>query len=315
MKVILSTEDINSFGFWVKTNGIDLSRFKKNPVLTYIHRTDEMSVGKINNVRIEDNQLVGEVEFDAEDKKGKELARKYKKGYMRGFSIGFEPKSWSDNEKDLKPGQTVPTVLTSELIEIAAATVPSNQNAVVLYRNGKKVDLSTDGENSLPVINKNKMKKVIAKLNLADNATEKDVINAIEKIEADKQAAETAKVEADKKVKELSANAVDALIKTGKANGTVTDENEKTYRKLAANDFGLATEMITKVVPGKQSGKKELSLAEEIAKLAKGKNKDADKVKLLNDMTEAEVLELRKEDLKEYSKRFKLTYGITPSLE
>ena len=318
MKVIFSTEDINSYGFWVKTSGIDLKRFKKNPVLTFNHNTYGMSVGKVKNIKVENNQLVGEIEFDVEDEKGKELQRKYEKGYMNGFSVGIRPLKWSEDAADLKKGQSRQTVTKCELIEIAAATVPSNSNAVSLYdSHGNEIELSTGSANNLPSINnKNNMEKTALALGLAADASEKEVLEAILKLKTEQLSAVNAKLEAEKTSKALQKASIEALIATGKEKGIVTDESEATYRKLAANDFNLASDLINKVAkPVKASGtKKDLSIAAELAKLNKG-NSDGEKIKLLNEMTEDEVLNLREKDKEEYKKRFRLTYGTTPTLE
>ena len=109
MTAVFHTEDLNSYKFWILLAGMNLSRYKKNPVLLYSHNGEIMSIGKVNNLRIENNQLVGEVEFDEDDAIGKELKRKYEKGYMSGFSIGFRPVEISDDKKYYKKGQVFST--------------------------------------------------------------------------------------------------------------------------------------------------------------------------------------------------------------
>lgn len=172
MTFILSDETINRFGFRVLTSGIDLSGYKKNPVILFNHNGNMMSVGKMTNLRVEDKKLLGDPEWDEADELGLKLKNKYEKGYMNGFSISFDPVTLSDAPEDILPGQSLMTVKTSELLEISAATIPANKNAVRLSE-GKEI----------PQIKKIKMRKVLTKLGLAEDATEDQAIEKIEELE------------------------------------------------------------------------------------------------------------------------------------
>lgn len=308
MTVVFSTEDVNSYGFWVLTHGINLTRFLKNPVITFNHNTYAMPVGKVKNIRVENNQLIGEVEFDEEDANGRELKRKYENGFMNGFSIGIQPLTYSEEAQYVKIGQKYQTVTSCELLEIAAATIPSNPNAVSLYdRNGNVIELSNNSK-FLPSLNYVNMLKVCIKLGLKPDATEDDILKALEILDEQRN-------EAVEQAKKLSDTMVNELIKTGKNSGFITPEDEQKYRKLAVHDYNLAAEFINGS-SGKQSGtKKDFSLVEALAKLTADKKQGDQPVKLLNQLTEDEVLRIRSTNKEEYKRLFFLTYGITPSMD
>jgi len=183
MTATFSSEILNSYGFWVKTGGIDLERFRNNPVLTYNHQTHELPVGKVINIRIEDNRLVGEVDFDIKDARGLELKRKYDEGYMSGFSIGIIPKVYSEDKNDIKMGQQYQTVVACELLEIAAVTIPSNSDAVRMYNQSGEVIEMAENMNLHFSTYKNKklMLKVLILLGLSPTASEEEAVLAIEK--------------------------------------------------------------------------------------------------------------------------------------
>lgn len=140
-RMTVHTEDLNSYGFWVKAAGIDLTRFRKNPVMLYNHaRSSSYSpeaifpLGKWKDVRVEaDGSLTAEPVFDLSDEAGAKLAKKYADGFVNAASIGIAIKVLSEEKNDLKAGQTRATVLKSELREISFCDIPSNAHAVRLY--------------------------------------------------------------------------------------------------------------------------------------------------------------------------------------
>lgn len=71
---------------------------------------------------------------------------------------------------------------------------------------------------------------IAKKLGLSDNATEAEILAAIES--------------RDQKIVSLEKTAVDRYIALGKANGSVTDKNEARMRKLAASDFTLFADLV-----------------------------------------------------------------------
>ena len=317
MKVVLSTEDINSYGFWVLTAGVLLDRFKKNPVVTLNHDKWNMSVGKINNIRIEAGQLVGEVEFDEGDEKGKELKRKYEKGYMNGFSVGIKVLSWSEEQKHIKKGQTRATVVKSELMEIAAATVPSNSSAVRLYgADGEVLNLSAESiENLIPEIkSENNMKEIALSLGLPKNASEQEITAKIAELKAKKQEVKTT----DEKTDTTRLKAM--FISLGVSKGVINDDNKDHFEKLFAKDADLAISTLDLMADKKPEEKEEkqetqnteVTLSALLEKLGQGGNlKKEDTWETLPD---EDKIKLRDEKPSEYKKLYAAYYGFEPSL-
>jgi len=61
--VIASTADVDSYGEIVVPSGIDLSRYRANPVVLYGHSSWDMPVGSAKDVRVEDGKLRATVRF------------------------------------------------------------------------------------------------------------------------------------------------------------------------------------------------------------------------------------------------------------
>ncbi len=254
----LSTEKVNAHGFWVRTEGIDISRYTSNPVITYNHDAQRMSVGKMLNVRIENGVLLGEPEFDVEDELGAELARKYEKRYMNAFSVALKVQKWVSEPEFLKEGQSLATAYDSELIEIAATTVPSNSDAVRLYDSDMNViNLSAGNDAKLPKISKSipMKEQILVELGLPKDSSEAQIIEAVKKLKAkpdDSSEIQTLRAElAEKKASEkaLKLTQLNAILENPKK--ALTDAQKTNYRMLADKDFDStlkAVELIPEVV-------------------------------------------------------------------
>ncbi len=143
----------NSYGFYVVTQGINLGRFKTNPVMLSDHHNDNLNViGRWINIKIEDGQLTATPEFDIADEDSNKIAGKVNRDFIRGASMGllFDPSDLvSENGR---------IILTKcELTEASIVPVPSNKNAVRLYNT--EGDLMEDEEIKALCLSVNKPEK------------------------------------------------------------------------------------------------------------------------------------------------------------
>lgn len=121
---VVSDESTNSYGLNILTNGIDLSRFEKNPIMFYQHDSQKV-IGKWENVRKEGNQLLADAVFDTESELGKDVSRKVKQGFLKATSLGISFQR-ADLSTDNKLSKCV-------LHEISIVSIGSNHNALKLY--------------------------------------------------------------------------------------------------------------------------------------------------------------------------------------
>lgn len=152
---ILSEESINDRGFRVLTGGINLERFKKNPVMLWMHRRDNgwdltqtLPIGIWENIRKEDGKLLADPKFDENDKFAMLIKSKVENDLIRGCSSGISPVEFSSDPKDLEKGQTRATITKSEIYEASIVDMPSNKNTVRLFS-------STGDTNEVPLIKNN----------------------------------------------------------------------------------------------------------------------------------------------------------------
>jgi len=141
---IICDNTLNRQGWRLLVEGIDLSGFEKNPVCCYQHNKWAVSIGMWKNLRVENGQLLGTVEFDRNDEDAVKLYWKYKDGYMRACSLSIKPTKESADAAMLLPGQKYATVVESELWEVSLVTVPGQKNSVMLANNNE-LKLTLDG--------------------------------------------------------------------------------------------------------------------------------------------------------------------------
>lgn len=124
---IVSDESVNSYGMIVRTDGIDVIQFSRNPIMLYMHDRTQGVVGRWENIRKDGNKLLADAVFDDSSDLGRIVRQQVEKGFLRSASIGIEIISTENID-----GQSV--VTKSILTEISIVDIPSNNNALKLHR-------------------------------------------------------------------------------------------------------------------------------------------------------------------------------------
>lgn len=77
---VISDESVNSYGYIVKTDGIDTTAFERNPVMLYMHERKTV-VGRWENIRKEGVKLLADAVFDESTELGKTVKAKWKTAF------------------------------------------------------------------------------------------------------------------------------------------------------------------------------------------------------------------------------------------
>ena len=125
---VASTETKDSHGSIVKSRW-RLERFNANPVLLWMHGrwSDIPAVGNVEGLAKEAGGHCGRAVFDDTSEFDREVAAKYEKGVLKGFSIGFYP---HDVRFETHDDEEVLILDDIELLEISCVNVPSNPEAL-----------------------------------------------------------------------------------------------------------------------------------------------------------------------------------------
>lgn len=326
-EVIISTETVNCYGTRVLTSGIDVSQYKRNPVLLWMHRRafegDSMPIGKVENLRVEDGKLIGTPVFDQTDDFAKRIESKWENGYLRMASAGLEPLETSSDPSLVSDGQTRETIIRSKLIEVSIVDIGGNDEALQLYGEEGKLLTLAAGEDTpgLPLLKqtkkdepdageeagegKNKTQKQTTAMNkeqltllgLPEGASEEQATAALQLMKTKADNAEALQLAAvtrcvDRAIAErrIVAEQRDHFINLGKAAGA----------EMLADTF--------KSMPPQRKPTDTLHLSRESAPgSGSGGGKSYAK---LSEVPREELLSLRKEHPAEYMRLYKEEYGV-----
>lgn len=281
---------VNSYGFRIPNKGIDLKRFKANPVMLNQHHNSTSAVlGKWKNIRVEGSQLLADDDFDTEDPEAMKIKGKVDRGYINGASMGVSFQR--DNMKMAPDG--VWELTKCEKHESSIVAVPSNSNSLRLYvaetgelmeEDAVKLTLST--LNKTENFNSNKMEKLVLSaavlvalgLQNADDVTA--VSAAVVKLHADNGELKTKLEAAEKKLKDQAQLQAKTLVSTAIAEGRITADLEAHFVTLATDNYEVAAKVIG-AMPTKKSlaatvvgggtgsaGAGEIKTAEDFSKLS-----------------------------------------------
>lgn len=108
--------------------GIDVSNYRKNPVVLWAHDYSAPPIGKAVWIKRDGEGIISKVKF-ASTEFAQEIFSLYKDGFLKAFSVGFMPKETEDGDGEKKPRKTFKKW---ELLEYSAVPVPANPEALAL---------------------------------------------------------------------------------------------------------------------------------------------------------------------------------------
>lgn len=144
----LSSEAINSHGFKVITSGIDLSHFRNNPLMLWMHSRatagnskEILPLGFWDSIKVSEGKVTAVPVFDDKDPFAVAIYHKVEQGTLRMASAGLVPTKWHTSEKVLEE---------SILKEASIVDIGSNAEAlaVALYDRDSKVLSLSEAYNS-----------------------------------------------------------------------------------------------------------------------------------------------------------------------
>ena len=253
---IINTEDVNSHGYRILTNGIDYTQYMRNPVVLFMHERGVNAykgsevIGRCTRLYKEGTTLIAEVEFDEKDEYAKKIAGKVERGYIRMASMFAEIKEVSTEPQHILEGQVYETVTACKLVEISIVDIGGNDNALKLSKDGKPFQLKkivTNTSNNMDI-------KVIAlALGMGDNAKEEAVLSALHSLKTDKEKAEAEVVTLKKVIKDTHTAEATTLVDKAVALGLIPEVLKESQLKQFEADFDGQKAVLSKLVADKEA--------------------------------------------------------------
>ena len=302
-KVVISTPSLNSYGTRVLTSGIDIEQYKKNPILLYMHRRGEREdapIGRVEDVHIEGEKLVGSLVFDEKDDFARKVAQKWADGFLRMVSAGLTIIELSDDPAVLLPGQRRMTITKSKLDEVSVVDIGANDDALALYNaEGGRITLAQGDDLSLPLLqttptsntSQSMNEKIVLALGLSKEATEEQVLGAIAQMKEKSEAS-------DKLTLSLVTAQVDEAIRQGR----ISAEARETYLQigLTLGCDQLAIALCAHTAPVRPST------------LVAEKNTSPTTYIRLSDIPIGQLEQYKQEHPEDYARLYRELYGCDP---
>lgn len=305
-RVRISNDSLNSYGSRVLTEGMNVEQYQRNPVLLYMHERGNV-IGFVKDLKVEDGEVTGELVFDEATELSKRCKKQYEFGSLRMVSVGIDILELSDANEHLVQGQTRPTVTKSKLFEVSLVDIGSNDDAIVLKKNGTVINLGKDGECLLPLLNNKPQKskdmdqKIIAlQLGLPETADETAISTKIAELKASKDNEEklrkenetlqlgriTSVVEKAIAEKRIGADKKQQFVELGKKVGV--EDLEKTFE-------AMSPQVKLSAVIGHQGGASTVTTST---------------YKKLSEVPSDKLEEMREKQPEEYKRQYKAEYGM-----
>lgn len=308
-RVRISNDSLNSYGTRVLTAGMDTAQYQRNPVLLYMHERGNV-VGYVKDLKVENGEVTGELMFDGATELSKRCEKQFEFGSLRMVSAGLDIIETSEKKEVLAEGQTRPTITKSRLVEVSVADIGANDDAMVLYRDGKAVTLGRDGDCPLPLIENNnndkkekeemENKTIALKLGLPETATEAEITARLAELNAAGNQNAALKQENEK----LSLAAITTIVSKAVDEKRLPETSKEQFIELGKK---IGVEELAKTLNVIQPRAK---LSAIIGHQGGAPTGSDGSFKKLSEVPVAQLLTLKKENLDEYKRLYKAEYGI-----
>lgn len=310
-EVIISNSSLNSYGFRVLTEGIDLTQYKRNPILLWMHNrpwqgtnNEVLPIGTMENLRIEGDNLIGTPVFDETDEFAMKIKAKWDAGVLRMVSAGLDVIEQSDDPAVLVTGQRLSTITKCKLREVSIVDIGANDDALQLYNEGKVVNLSNSNQkmNFLKPVNNHlnnnqTMNEITLKLGLAENATKEEVLEAVEQLSLKASKVDALETEVNQLKEESIALAVDTAIGAKKIAAEKRDHFISLGKQIGVESLKATFDGVCAAPAVKPSTVLNANNGETI-------------YTKLSEVPQEKLVELRENNEQEYKRLYKAEYGI-----
>ena len=253
---IINTENVNSYGYRILTDGIDYAQYMRNPVVLFMHERGGYSnkgsevIGRCTKLYKEGTTLIAEVEFDEQDEFAKKIAGKVERGYIRMASMFAEIKEVSADPHHLLEGQVYETVTACKLVEISIVDIGGNDNALKLSKDGKPFQLKkivTNTSNNMDI------KMIALALGMGENTKEEAVLSAIQALKLAKEKAEAQVVSLTKTIKDTQNAEATTLVDKAVKLGLIPEALKESQLKQFEADFDGQKAVLSKLIADKEA--------------------------------------------------------------
>lgn len=309
-RVRISNESLNSYGTRVLTSGMNVEQYNRNPVLLYMHERGQV-IGYVKDLRVEGDEVTGELMFDEATELSQRCKKQWEFGSLKMVSVGIDILEMSEDPKHLVQGQTSPTITRSKLFEVSLVDIGANDDAIVLQKDGKRIELDKNGGAVLPLLNtiiinqttkrtkKMDQEKIALELGLPKDADEAQISAELARLKAKGDEAESLRQERDT----LRNARIETLVNAAISEKKIGEEKKQQFvelgKKIGADELkrtfdAMSAQVKLSDLVGGQGGATSVTA----------------EYKKLSDVPAEQMAELKEKNPAQYKKLYKAEYGF-----
>ena len=310
-RVRISNESLNSYGTRVLTSGMNVEQYNRNPVLLYMHERGQV-IGYVKDLRVEGDEVTGELMFDEATELSQRCKKQWEFGSLKMVSVGIDILEMSEDPKHLVQGQTSPTITRSKLFEVSLVDIGANDDAIVLQKDGKRIELGKNGGAVLPLLNtiiinqttkrtkKMDQEKIALELGLPKDADEAQISAELARLKAKGDEAESLRQERDT----LRNARIETLVNAAIAEKKIGEEKKQQFvelgKKIGADELKHTFDAMSAQV----------KLSDLVGSHGGGAAGGSAEYKKLSDVPAEQMAELKEKNPAQYKKLYKAEYGF-----
>ena len=307
-RIRISNEELNCYGTWIRTAGLELSQFRRNPVMLWMHMRGVI-IGCIKEIRVEGEDVTGMPYFDEVTEESRRAKAQWEKGTLRMGSPHIEVLETSNDPKWMKPGQTAPTITRSKLLEYSMVDIGGNDANIRLSYDGVNVEKENAGarlalalnNKSLPKsMNDAKIQAIALMLGLPSECSLDEMQKEVKALLLTKGECETLRKQVqtlNSEIKEMKLAGLTSLVDEAIAQGKLDASNRAHFVTLG--------EQI-----GAESLKLTLGAMRTAVKPGMLLNRKSADVKKWSDASPEELILMREENPEEYKRLYREEFGV-----
>lgn len=255
-KFIVNTENVNSYGYRIITQGIETEQYERNPVVLFMHqRPDYKPTGDevIGRARLakEGDQLLAYITFDTENDFASKIEKKVKGDFIRMCSMYADVIEASSDPALARPGQKYETITKCKLIEISIVDIGGNDDAIRLS-SGRKVPkiklLNQKSENTM-----SELKTIALALGKSADSSEVSVLEAVTELKLSLSKKETEATEWKDKYIALQKSEAETIVGKAVKLGLIPEDLAEGQISLFEKDFDGQKVKLSKLIEDKEA--------------------------------------------------------------
>lgn len=253
-KFIVNTENVNSYGYRIITEGIDISQYEKNPVVLFMHDrgnykpTGDEVIGRARLSK-EKDQLIAYIIFDSKNEFAAKIENKVKGDFIRMCSMFADVIEASSDASLVLPGQKYETITKCKLVEISIVDIGGNDDAIRLSGHSATTP-------KIKLLNQNTMselKTIALALGKDANTGEAELLKTVTELKLAKDTADSKATEWENKFVELQKKEASKLVDKAVSLGLIPEDLKDAQVTAFTSDFDGQHAKLSKLITDKEA--------------------------------------------------------------